>query len=104
MDTEKTYMVYCLQSTVNPRRTYVGCTNNWERRLRQHNGELVGGARYTRGNRPWAALFHVTNLTRREALQLEWAIKHRRRRTRLATVEWLLKNDERWANCIFLQK
>lgn len=31
---------------------YTGVARNLERRLRQHNGELVGGARYTRGRRP----------------------------------------------------
>ncbi len=31
---------------------YTGVTADIERRLRQHNGDLVGGARYTRGRRP----------------------------------------------------
>lgn len=34
-------------------RTYVGIAQNVERRLRQHNGELVRGARATRAGRPW---------------------------------------------------
>ena len=32
--------------------TYVGVTNDLERRLEQHNGEQPGGARSTRGGRP----------------------------------------------------
>jgi structure-specific endonuclease subunit SLX1 len=72
----RAYLVYCLRSGTG--KTYVGCTNNWTRRLRQHNGGLAGGARYTRTGRPWRALFHVTGLTQREALQLEWALKRRR--------------------------
>ena len=27
--------------------TYNGCTNNFKRRIRQHNGEIVGGAKCT---------------------------------------------------------
>jgi predicted GIY-YIG superfamily endonuclease len=72
------YLVYCLVST-GRKKTYVGCTNNFHRRLRQHNGEIKGGARYTRGG-TWKPLFHVTGLDHREALQLEWAMKKRRAR------------------------
>ncbi|MEE2887659.1 MAG: GIY-YIG nuclease family protein [Planctomycetota bacterium] len=46
-----TWFAYVLLS---PRRsTYVGITTDVERRLRQHNGELPGGAKATRANRPW---------------------------------------------------
>ncbi len=31
---------------------YCGCTTDLERRLRQHNGEIPGGARYTASRRP----------------------------------------------------
>jgi len=73
------YLVYCLSSTVKPQQTYVGVTNNFRRRLRQHNGDLKsGGARRTRAYRPWAPFLHVTGLSKTQALQLEWALKHRR--------------------------
>jgi hypothetical protein len=38
----------------------------------------VGGARFTRGCATWRPVFHVRGLTKREALQLEWACKHKR--------------------------
>jgi len=41
------YIIYLLYNTTN-NCTYVGITTNKERRLRQHNGELVGGAKYTK--------------------------------------------------------
>ncbi len=34
-------------------RSYVGIAVDVARRLRQHGGELVGGARTTRAGRPW---------------------------------------------------
>jgi len=44
------YIIYLLYNNSN-NNTYVGITNNQERRLRQHNGELVGGAKYTKAKK-----------------------------------------------------
>jgi hypothetical protein len=38
---------------------YIGQTNDLGRRLRQHNGELTGGARRTRLARPWELIATV---------------------------------------------
>lgn len=73
-----TYL-YVLQSTVlNTRKSYVGVTNEPLRRIRQHNGALQGGARYTKKFRPWSfyAIFRFNS--RRDALSVEWKVKHRR--------------------------
>lgn len=40
-------MTYICYLITNGPRTYVGITNNFGRRLRQHNGEICGGARST---------------------------------------------------------
>lgn len=37
--------------------TYVGITNNLKRRLRQHNGEIKGGAKYTTSRGPGWKIF-----------------------------------------------
>ncbi len=75
------YACYCL---VNPQgRTYVGFTVNLDRRLRQHNGELQGGARATQGS-SWRRFLSVTGFpTQQAALQFEWAWKHHTRKRRL---------------------
>ena len=74
------YVVYLIRSNRPHRRTYIGSTNNFEgRRLRQHNGELVGGAKYTRVGRPWACICTVSGFRNHiEALQFEWDWKHAR--------------------------
>jgi len=89
-------LVYCIARDVN--NTYVGWTNNWPRRLRQHNTDLVGGARSTTMRydalRPWRPLFLVTGFgTKRHARQLEWFLhaKHlsgARRRGKETSVAW----------------
>ena len=61
------------------RSTYIGFTTNPSRRLRQHNGQLVGGARRTasQGKRPWSLVCVVAGFgTAREALSFEWAWQH----------------------------
>jgi predicted GIY-YIG superfamily endonuclease len=62
------------------RNTYVGYTNAPPRRLRQHNGEIAGGARYTsRHGRAWSIVAVVTCplaiFDKRRALSLEWHMK-----------------------------
>ncbi|XP_011091781.1 structure-specific endonuclease subunit SLX1 isoform X2 [Sesamum indicum] len=47
------WAVYLILSTNSPIKTYVGVTNNFSRRLKQHNGEVRGGAKASRAGRPW---------------------------------------------------
>lgn len=74
------YYVYWIQS--GPR-AYIGATVDPRKRLRQHNGEIVGGAARTRNRGPWR--FHCVISGFRswqEALQYEWAFKYYSRRCR----------------------
>lgn len=76
------YLCYVLVSTVSPR-TYVGITNNLPRRLRQHNGEIQGGAKYTRGHRPWRLKYVAQSFPNKsEAMKFEWKVKHYSKRHR----------------------
>lgn len=53
----------------------MGATVDPDRRLRQHNGELSGGARATHG-RQWARRFLIGGFQdERTALQFEWRWK-----------------------------
>ena len=62
----------------NKRATYAGISTNPIRRLRQHNKELSGGARYTTARAPgWQHVCFVSGFnTVSQALQFEWAVKH----------------------------
>lgn len=72
----------CVYWITNDRRGhYIGATTDFARRLRQHNGELAGGARRTRGRGPWSPVCQLRGFrTFQEALQFEWAFKHACRR------------------------
>lgn len=73
------YYCYIIRST-NPNfynSTYNGSTNDLVRRLRQHNGEIVGGAKATRGKGPWVYIGIWEGFSsHKEALSCEWRIKH----------------------------
>ena len=58
--------------------TYNGSTNDPKRRLRQHNEEITGGARYTHGRGGgWEIYALVTGFPdHKNALSCEWRIKH----------------------------
>jgi predicted GIY-YIG superfamily endonuclease len=73
-------VVYCLV-TPDQRFTYVGATKNLTRRLRQHNGEITGGAKYTKRSKSWRVLFYLEGFADssegwRETLSCEWHLKH----------------------------
>lgn len=61
------WSVYML---VNDRgNTYVGIARDVTRRIRQHNGEIVGGARATKGRGPWRLLHEEPGFNGRAAAQ-----------------------------------
>ena len=67
--------LYVLASRARPGRSYVGVSNDTDKRLRQHNGEITGGARYTRRYRPWRVFARFRIHSRRAALPLEYRVK-----------------------------
>ena len=83
--------------------TYVGVSNDAEKRLRAHNGEIKGGAKYTTSKGPgWKHICIISGFkTKIESMQFEWALKHIRPRNaggiinRIKKLE-ILCNKERW--------
>ena len=65
------YIVKCSDGTF-----YTGITNDPERRLRQHNGEMWGGAKYTRNRGPVELVYIEKFQTKDLAAKREWEIKH----------------------------
>ncbi len=74
------YIVICGDGTL-----YTGCTTDLARRLRQHNGELVGGAKYTRPRRPVKLLGSMQVDNRSVAQREEARVKRLNRSQKL---EW----------------
>ena len=58
--------------------TYAGVSPDPVRRLRQHNGEIKGGAKYTTGKGSgWEHICLVSGFKDKiQAMQFEWAVKH----------------------------
>lgn len=92
------YLVYILKS-YDSRLTYIGMTCNFFRRLRQHNQDIVGGAKYSKKSKEWIPVLVIDGfLTKKEALQCEWRLKRKGRGIlgRLNYINYLLNNIKRW--------
>jgi len=73
---EKNWFRYIIFSGNNGR-TYIGSTVDINKRIRQHNGDIKGGARYTKGGQ-WEYYCVIYNLTQNEknlCLSEEWHLK-----------------------------
>jgi len=75
------YILRCADGTL-----YTGVARDPARRLRQHNGELAGGPRYTSGRRPVELLWSESATDRGSAQQREARIKRMSREEKLALV------------------
>ncbi len=64
------YLLRCADNTL-----YCGITNDLSRRLRQHNGEINGGAKYTQGRRPCQLVYSENHPDKSQALKRELQIK-----------------------------
>lgn len=75
----RAFYVYLLESSIK-KTTYVGATVDLNRRLRQHNKEICGGAHATgarvKKGETWHRVCYITGFPDwRNALQFEWRFK-----------------------------
>jgi len=73
-------------------------TNNFERRWKQHNGILQGGAKYTKRYNDWTPICIIDGFqTKKEAMQCEWKLKRvRGYYNRVRNVSTLLTTSKQW--------
>ena len=96
----KSWFCYCLESETKT--TYIGSTIDPDRRLRQHNRELVGGAKATGRSQGWRRICCITGFPdERAALQFEWKWKQVSKQKsgtplekRLKALETLLQSEQ----------
>ncbi|CAN5148426.1 GIY-YIG nuclease family protein [soil metagenome] len=77
-----TYILTCADGTY-----YIGKTTDLKRRLRQHNGEIKGGAKYTRIRRPVRFCFTEEHDSLSNALKREIALKRLTRREKTILIK-----------------
>lgn len=75
------YILECADGTL-----YTGVARDLQKRLRQHNGDLVGGPKYTRGRRPVRLRWSDVAADRSSAQQREAAIKNLGRTAKLQLI------------------
>jgi structure-specific endonuclease subunit SLX1 len=88
---------YIIRSEVY-NKIYIGYTVNFARRLRQHNGEITGGAKRTMKWRPWIPVCIIEGFNDSHiALRIEYRLQHPRRRIHKGkdATEFVLENLSR---------
>jgi len=92
------YVVYLLKCE---NYSYVGMTNDIFKRLRQHNGEIKGGARYTSKRKGWYPVLIIDGFQdMKSAMQCEWRLKRGKKGVsgRIKYLNDFLTNNECWTS------
>ena len=72
------YVLLCADNSL-----YCGITTNLEKRLKQHNGEIKGGAKYTRSKRPCRFVYIKKAMNRSIASKEEYQFKRLSRKNKI---------------------
>ena len=92
------YLVYLLRCE---NYSYVGMTNDIFKRLRQHNSEISGGARYTSKRQGWYPVLIIDGFQdMKSAMQCEWRVKRGKKGVsgRIKYLNNFLMNNECWTS------
>ena len=87
-------MVYCvyliLSKKLNKYKSYVGYTNNIEKRLYLHNNSK--GAKYTKGKK-WIIIYKKLYKSKSLAMKFEYYLKKNRKKRNKIKLDYLNKNE-----------
>ena len=89
------YLVYLIKCE---NLSYVGMTNDIFKRLRQHNGEISGGAKYTSKKKGWYPVLIIDGFQdMKSAMQCEWRLKRARGYlNRIKYIDYIFNNEEKF--------
>ena len=83
------YVLLCADNSL-----YCGITTNLEKRLKQHNGDIKGGAKYTRGRRPCRFVYIKKAMNRSIASKLEYQFKQLSRKKKIDLINQALPRSK----------
>lgn len=89
------FLVYIITSG---NRSYIGMTNDFFKRWKQHNKIIKGGAKYTSKYENWTPICIIDGFKNKsEAMQCEWKLKRARGiNNRINYLADIIKNKEKW--------
>ncbi|MCF0158357.1 GIY-YIG nuclease family protein [Veillonella caviae] len=76
-----TYILRCADESL-----YCGWTTDLVKRLAAHNGDIPGGAKYTRGRRPVELVYYESFQQKQDAQSREYAIKRLTKTKKIALI------------------
>ena len=87
-DIDNTWCVYIVECA--DKSLYTGISNNYKKRIKQHNDGL--GAKYTRSRHPVILKYLRFGLDRREVSQWEYQIKQLSRHAKIELIKTYINN------------
>ncbi len=76
------YLLHCVNNSL-----YCGISNDIAKRIRQHNGKIKGGAKYTRAYAPCELVYQEKVSNKSQALKREYEIKQMSRIDKLSLIK-----------------